>query len=143
LGREEAARTWDNLDVVRNALFTLVRDDGYVVCDQCGVAATFKARLVGLLGRHGLATGEGLLIRPTNSIHTFFMRFPIDVVFLDRQGVVVKLVSNVRPWRVTFAPRGRDAVELRAGEADAKGIRLGDRLALRTALAVRTQGASA
>ena len=143
LGREHDTRAWDDLGVVINASFTLVRDDGYVVCDQCGVAATFRARLRGLLGRSGLAPGEGLLLRPTNSIHTFFMRFPIDVVFLDRNGVVVKRVSNLRPWRVTFAPRGRDALELRAGEADARGIRLGDRLAVRTALALRTQGACA
>ena len=102
-----------------------------------------NSRLRGLLGRRELAAGEGLLIRPTNSIHTFFMRFPIDVVFLDRNGVVVKLVANVRPWRVTFAARGRYALELRAGEADARRIRLGDRLALRTALALRLEGASA
>ena len=129
--------------VVRHASFTLVRDDGRVVCDQCGVAATFKTRLRGLLGRRGLAPGEGLLIRPTNSIHTFFMRFAIDVVFLDRSGVVVKLVSNLRPWRVAFAPRGRAALELRAGEAEARGIRLGDRLALRTALALRAERVAA
>jgi uncharacterized membrane protein (UPF0127 family) len=129
--------------VVRTASFTLVRDDELIVCDSCRLAATFATRLRGLLGRGGLATGEGLLIRPTNSIHTFFMRFPIDVVFLDRSGVVVKLVSNLRPWRVALAPRGRDALELRAGEADARGIRLGDRLALRTALALRAEGAAA
>ena len=136
-------RAWNDLHVVRNASFTLVRDDGIVVCDQCGIAATFRTRLRGLLGRPGLGPGEGLLIRPTNSIHTFFMRFPIDVVFLDRSGVVVKLVANLRPWRVAFAPRGRDAVELRAGEADARGIRVGDRLSVRTALALQPQGASA
>jgi uncharacterized protein len=129
--------------VVRNASFTLVRHDGVVVCDSCGIAATFRTRLRGLLGRRELAPGEGLLIRPTNSIHTFFMRFAIDVVFLDRSGVVVKLVSNLRPWRVAFAPRGRDALELGAGEADARGIRLGDRLAVRTALALRSEGARA
>ena len=129
--------------VVKNASFTLIREDGVVVCDSCGIAATFRTRLRGLLGRRGLGPGEGLLIRPTNSIHTFFMRFAIDVVFLDRGGVVVKLVSNLRPWRVAFATRGRDALELGAGEAAARGIRLGDRLALRTALALRSEGARA
>lgn len=143
LGRERRTRAWDDLDVVQHASFTLVRDDGFVVCDSCNVAATFARRLRGLLGQRGLAAGEGLLIRPTNSIHTFFMRFSIDVVFLDRSGVVVKLVSNLRPWRVAFARQGRDAVELRAGEADARGIRVGDRLALRTAFALRTDGAGA
>jgi uncharacterized membrane protein (UPF0127 family) len=128
---------------LRIASFTLVREDGLVVCDACGVASTFVTRLRGLLGRRGLAAGEGLLIRPTNSIHTFFMRFPVDVVFLDRHGVVVKIVSNLRPWRIAAAARARDVVELRAGEASARGIRLGDRIALRTALALRVDGASA
>ncbi len=84
-----------------------------------------------MLGRKGLASGEGLLIRPAASIHTFWMRFPIDVVFLDRSGVVVKLVPNLRPWRVAFARGGRDALELAAGEAEQRSLRQGDRLELR------------
>jgi uncharacterized membrane protein (UPF0127 family) len=78
-----------------------------------------------------LARGEGLLIRRTSSVHTFFMRFVIDVVFLDRSGGVVKLVSHLRPWRVALARGGRDALELRAGEAERRGIYTGDRLELR------------
>ena len=70
----------------------------------CGVdaevAETFAERLRGLIGRDGLAPGEGLLITRCNCIHTFFMRFPIDVAFLDRRGAVVKTVRNVRPWRL-------------------------------------------
>ena len=114
-----------------SASFTLVRADGSVVCESCGLAAGFVTRLRGLLGRKGLASGEGLLIRPARSIHTFFMRFPIDVVFLDRGGVVVKLVPNLGPWRVAFAHRGRDALELGAGEAEQRKLRPGDRLELR------------
>jgi uncharacterized protein len=121
---------------VSSLAFTLVRDDGAVVCGSCGVAATFRSRLRGLLGRKGLAPGEGLLIRPAGSIHTFFMRFAIDVVFLDRSGVVVKLVSDLRPWRLAFARHGRDALELRAGEAKRRGLGRGDRLELRAAEAV-------
>lgn len=59
------------------------------------------------------------------------MRFPIDVVFLDRSGVVRKLVPNLRPWRVAFAGRGRDALELGAGEAEARSLQPGDRLEVR------------
>jgi uncharacterized protein len=117
--------------VVAGASFTLVRADGAVVCESCAVAANFVTRLRGLLGRKRLASGEGLLIRPARSIHTFFMRFPIDVVFLDRGGVVVKLVPNLRPWRVAFAHRGRDALELGAGEAEQQSLRCGDRLEIR------------
>ena len=64
------------------------------------IAETFFQRARGLIGRHGLAPHCGLLITRCNCIHTFFMRFPIDVVFLDRKGQVVKTVRNVRPWRL-------------------------------------------
>jgi hypothetical protein len=84
----------------------------------------------GLLGREGLRSGEGLLIRPANSIHTFFMRFAIDVVFIDRAGVVLKVVSALRPWRLAGSRGARFALELRAGEAAVRGIQPGDRLRL-------------
>ena len=63
------------------------------------VAETFAERAKGLIGRTGLAPGEGMLIPRCNCIHTFFMSFPIDATFLDRSGEVVKSVRNVRPWR--------------------------------------------
>ena len=124
-------RAWDHHAVLAGASFTLVRPDGTVVCESCRLAATFMTRLRGLVGRKALASGEGLLLRPAPSIHTFFMRFPIDVVFLDRSGVVRKLVPNLRPWRVAFAGGRSDALELGAGEAAAQRLRPGDRLELR------------
>ena len=63
------------------------------------VAERFTERLRGLIGRDGLERGKGMLIVRCNCIHTFFMRFPIDATFLDRQGNVVKVVRNIRPWR--------------------------------------------
>ena len=84
----------------------------------------------GLLGRSELAPGEGLLIRPAPSVHTFFMRFPIDVVFLDRDRTIVKIVSRLRPWRVASARKAVAALELEAGAADRAGLRLGMRLEL-------------
>jgi uncharacterized membrane protein (UPF0127 family) len=113
---------------VASVPFTLVRDDGAVVCPSCRSAATFLSRLRGLLGRGGLAEGEGLLIRPASSIHTFFMRFELDVAFLDRDGCVVKLVPGLRPWRVTFARGARSALELSVGEIVRKELRVGDSL---------------
>src|ERR671922_1038887 len=95
----------DDSTTVARAPITLVCDDGAAVCESCRVADRFASRLRGLLGRRGLAPGEGLLIRPASSIHTFFMRFPIDVAFLDRDGVVVKVVPNLSPWRGA-RPRG-------------------------------------
>lgn len=67
---------------------------------EAEVAETFGARAKGLIGRNGLPRGRGLLIPRCNAIHTCFMRFPIDATFLDRKGRVVKVVRNIRPWRL-------------------------------------------
>jgi uncharacterized membrane protein (UPF0127 family) len=108
----------------------LVREDSAVVCERCTVAATPLRRLKGLLGRSGLEAGEGLLIRHTSSIHMFFMRFPIDAVFLDRDLVVRKVVPELRPWRIAAARGAKSVVELPAGEAARRGVSAGDRLAV-------------
>lgn len=107
---------------------TLSRPDGEVVCERCLVAATALTRLTGLLGRSGLEPGEGLLLRPASSIHTFFMRFPIDVVFLSRQGEVLKVAERVPPWRARSCRHSYAVLELAAGEAERRGIAVGDRL---------------
>ena len=64
------------------------------------VARSFRARLKGLIGRQSLPPGRGLLILKCNAIPTFFMRFPIDATFYDREDRVVKTVRNIRPWRL-------------------------------------------
>ncbi len=74
---------------------------GMCVGDKIEVADTSLTRFVGLLGRRGLAPGHGLLIVPSNGVHTLGMLFPIDVVFLDAASRVVKLRENLRPFRVT------------------------------------------
>jgi uncharacterized membrane protein (UPF0127 family) len=106
---------------------TLVHEDGTVVCPRCTVAATTLQRMKGLLGRKELPPGEGLLLEPGSSIHMFFMRFPIDAVFLDREHVVRKVVPGLKPWRVAFARGARSVVELPAGESDRRGIAPGQR----------------
>ena len=108
----------------------LLGEDGRVVCERCAVADRALARMRGLLGRSSLPAGEGILLRPASSVHMAFMRFPIDVVFLDRDGAVVKVVPELAPWRVAGARGARDAVELAAGEAARRGIRVGERLRL-------------
>jgi uncharacterized membrane protein (UPF0127 family) len=105
--------------------------DGRVVCPSCVVADTALSRLRGLLGRRGLPAGEGLLLRPSPSIHTFFMRFPIDVVFLDRELRVLRVADAVKPWRAVACRGARAVLELAAGEASARGIAVGERLSLR------------
>jgi uncharacterized membrane protein (UPF0127 family) len=104
--------------------------DGRVVCERCLLAGNPLARMRGLLGRRGLESGEGLLLRPAPSVHTFFMRFAIDVVFLAREGEVLKVVHRLKPWRTAGARGAKAVVELAAGEADRRGIHTGMRLDL-------------
>lgn len=95
------------------------------------VAATPWRRLRGLLGRKGLAQGEGLLIVPCNSIHTLFMRFPIDVLYLDASQKVIGLHHALPPWRLgQIQLRGRCVLELPAGTLRASGTQLGDQLGI-------------
>lgn len=84
----------------------------------------------GLLGRRDLHADEGLLLKPAGSIHTHFMRFPIDVVFLDREGRVLDLRSAVVPWRMARKRGAKAVLELRAGEARRRGVEVGDVLKL-------------
>jgi uncharacterized protein len=107
---------------------TLKRENGDVVCDRCVVADSPASRMKGLLGRSALRPGEGLLLRPASAIHTAFMRFPIDAVFLDRDSRVVGISGEIAPWR-TAARRGAKAVlELPAGESARRGLAVGDLL---------------
>jgi uncharacterized membrane protein (UPF0127 family) len=103
---------------------------GSIVCERCLVAERMLARMRGLLGRRSLTEGEGLLLRRTGSIHTCFMRFPIDAVFLGRELEVLAVVANVKPWRVAGRLRARNVLELAAGAASSAGICAGDRLEL-------------
>ena len=103
-------------------------ENGNVVCERCAVARDPFTRMRGLLGRSGLAQGEGLLLQPAASIHTLFMRFPIDVVFLGRELDVRKVVPEVRPWRFAFGLGSRAVLELPAGECERRGIARGDQL---------------
>lgn len=69
-----------------------------------------------------------MVIRPAPSIHTFFMRFPIDAVFLARNGDVLKVANDVKPWRIRSARRAHSVLELPAGEAKRRNVSAGDRL---------------
>lgn len=102
---------------------------GDVVCGRCDVADGMFTRMRGLLGRRELLRGHGLLIEPTWSVHTWFMRFPIDVVFLDRDLTVVAIRSHLAPWRAAARLRARSALELAAGECERLRLEVGDRLA--------------
>ena len=106
----------------------LERDDGTVVCERCVLAERPMSRMKGLLGRRSLSASEGLLLRPASAVHTLFMRFPIDLVFLNRELHVVAVVATLRPWRAAWRRGARAVLELPAGEAGRRRLRAGDRL---------------
>ncbi len=100
----------------------LRNSDGDIVCARCSIASRPLRRMRGLLGRRELPAGEGVLLSPASSVHTFFMRFPIDVVFLDEELAVVGVVSRVPPWRVRARHGARHVLELAAGGAEHAGL---------------------
>jgi uncharacterized membrane protein (UPF0127 family) len=108
----------------------VVAGDGRMVCERCAMADSFASRLRGLLGRRELPRGEGLLLSPSSSVHTFFMRFAIDAVFLDRGLRVVGVSENVRPWKLVGRRGTRRVLELAAGESARLAVRNGDQLRL-------------
>jgi uncharacterized membrane protein (UPF0127 family) len=91
-----------------------------------------RSRRTGLLGRDGLAPGEALVIAPCASVHTAFMRFPLDLVFIDRGGRVVRTSLDVKPWRIRLALRAFAVVELATGTVLRSDTRCNDVLQLRT-----------
>jgi uncharacterized membrane protein (UPF0127 family) len=104
---------------------------GTLLADSCSEARSFLARGKGLMGHPGLAPGEGLLIEPCSSVHSFFMRFPIDVVFADRRHRVVGLTAAMAPNRPYAGAWGaRYVVELPAGTIAASGTEVGDVLGI-------------
>lgn len=99
-----------------------------VLCARCDVAETALKRLLGLIGREGLAPDEGMLFLRAGSIHTFFLRFAIDVVFCDRDLTVLKVVPDLQPWRTSWQWGATVTIELAAGAT--VGVAPGDRLVL-------------
>ena len=94
------------------------------------VADTSAKRRTGLLKHESLEPGEGLWIVPCESVHTFFMKFPIDLVYLDRRHKVRKARSVVRPWRLSACLLAHSVLELPAGTVKQSGTQAGDELAI-------------
>lgn len=102
---------------------------GTVLAEQAGLAQSFLTRLRGLLGRRSLDEGQGLVIQPTDMIHTFFMAFAIDVAFVDRQDRVLKTVAGMKPWRASpLVRRSHRVVELPVGVLAHTRTEAGDQL---------------
>lgn len=126
---------------MRSFLSPLVRDPsgpltlrnvrtGAPLVTRLETAFDSKSRNRGLLGRTGLEPEHALVLAPCNSVHTFFMKFDIDVLFVARDGTVRRIASALRPWRVAMSPRSFAVIETAAGVVGASGTRPGDRLAI-------------
>jgi hypothetical protein len=99
---------------------------GSVLATKLEVADSGPKRNKGLLGRKGLAAGEGLWIIPCESVHTFFMQFPIDLVYLDRKHVIKKVREGVPPWRISVCFSAHSILELPSGTIRSTETRTGD-----------------
>lgn len=107
--------------------------DGACLLSQVWRAESAFERMRGLIGRSQLLPGEGLLIESCNLVHTVGMAYPIDLVFLNEHGQVLKLLAHVRPLRFAGAFGARSTLELRAGSLSAGQIAVGDQVTWRSA----------
>lgn len=116
------------------AAFRLMTEGGSVVATRLEPALDSESRRRGLLGRDGLDPQTAMLIAPCPAVHTWFMRFAIDVVFADGEGRVLKVCANVKPFRFAAAFGAFAAIEMAAGGAAANSVAAGDRLVLAPAI---------
>jgi len=106
-----------------------LKKTGLELIPKCRLATSFGPRFLGLMGRSGLSADEAILFPKCNSIHTFFMRFPIDVVLVSDKGEVVEVVEAMRAWRLLMPRKNvRHVVEMAAGRCKELGIESGTRL---------------
>jgi uncharacterized membrane protein (UPF0127 family) len=103
---------------------------GLVIADRLVGAFDSQTRRTGLLGHETFPAGSAMIIAPTNAIHTFFMKFAIDVLFVAKDGRIVKVRKALRPWRIAAAWRAYGVIELAAGALDGTPTAPGDRLAV-------------
>lgn len=107
------------------------QDKNIALAKDAALANTVFTRIVGLLGRSGLKEGEALVIKPCTSIHTFFMRFPIDIIFVDKNGRAIKLISSMEPFKLTgIYFKASFAIELPQGIIQATSTKEGDRISV-------------
>lgn len=107
---------------------TIYREPDKTPVAKAKVASSPWPRFWGLMGKRALPEGEALLIEPCYSVHTMFMRFPIDVVFLDGDQEVMKIAGALKPFRASVCRGAKRVLEMRPGDAARAGIVVGDRL---------------
>jgi len=101
--------------------------DQKLIADKVEIADSFMSRLIGLVGKKSLSEGTALVLKPCNSIHTFFMRFSIDVVFLDRDNLVIHVIPKMRSYRFSgIVKKAWSAIELPSGSISKHNINIYD-----------------
>lgn len=108
----------------------IVKKNELIIVDEAKIANGFFDRLIGLMFKKEMKGFNALLIEPCNSIHTFFMRYDIDVVFLSKNNEVIKIIRNMKPWRMSWMYfRATKVLELKGG-ALPKEVEKGDKLVI-------------
>ncbi len=114
----------------RAPLVLVDRQTARTIASTIEVAATRRSRRRGLLGRHGMNPSEALIIAPCFMIHTAFMQFAIDVLFVDGTGRVLKIVRDLPPWRMAIAAGAHAVIEMPAGNLETHALKVGDAIDL-------------
>ena len=107
----------------------IIKKDEILIADNIKIADTFMTRLVGLLGRKSIAENEGILFTKSSQIHTFFMRFNIDIIFLDKNRKILKICHDLKPFRITShisESYSGFVSELKSGTAKKFDLKIGD-----------------
>jgi hypothetical protein len=106
---------------------------GKVVASRLLTAFDSESRRKGLLAQGSLPPSTAMIIAPTNAIHTFFMKFPIDIAFVSKSGRILKIRSSVPAWRMTASLRAFAVLEMAAGSLDTSDTKVGDELIVSSA----------
>jgi len=120
----------DAVRVKTGALALVNGRTGRPIATAFELATTSETRRKGLLGRDSLDPSAAMIIAPCSSVHTFFMRFPIDIIFVRRDGTIRKIVRNVRPWRIAGSLGTFATIEMAGRAVDLHDLRVGDRVSL-------------
>lgn len=107
------------------------KENNSLLASSARVAVSFFQRFAGLMLKKEIAYGQALIFYRAASIHTFFMRFAIDILFLDRQMRVVRLVHSLGPWRMVFCRGAYASVEMASGKIKQAGLKVGDRIEIK------------
>ena len=111
----------------------MIKCEGRIIADRVHVADKLYSRLKGLIGTRGMQSGEAMVLIPCNSVHTWFMKYPIDVIITDREGMILRIREGLTPWKFgPWASKGRMAIELPQGTINRHKIQVGERLILST-----------